>query len=258
MLWCTSTTRTNKPRPRLLLISEFTELQWAIKPRLEEWADVLSYDAPGVGDEPLPNGISHISELTRAHLVARGLEKLAEAGWERFFVLADGWGIADAVGIATHREDAVAGLALGHAALGFWREGDRAPINAEVYDAFTQLIKQDAPSFVRYGIAQLTKGGVDETLAQRIIERVPADFMVGGWVALTADEPFSDDLRGLRCPLLLAKHEGCLMSTDEGFADAVAALPHAETAAFDEPPTGSPGFADAVRRFCEMNWDEPD
>jgi len=36
-------------RPRLLLIPEFTEVTWTIKPRLEEWAEVASYDPPGVG-----------------------------------------------------------------------------------------------------------------------------------------------------------------------------------------------------------------
>ena len=39
-------------RPRLLLVPELTELEWVIKPLLEEWAEVASYDAPGVGDEP--------------------------------------------------------------------------------------------------------------------------------------------------------------------------------------------------------------
>jgi pimeloyl-ACP methyl ester carboxylesterase len=242
-------------RPRLLLVSEFTELQWAIKPRLEQWADVLSYDAPGVGDEPLPAGVSHISELTRVHLVEHGLRKLEAAGWERFFVLGDGWGVADAVGIASRREDGVAGVVLGHASLGYGREGERAPINAEVYDAFTQLVKQDAPSFVRYGIAQLTKGGVDADHAQRIVERIPDDFMLDGWVALTAEAPFKEELLGLACPLLLAKHEGCLVSTDEGFADAVAALPHAQVAAFDDPPSASAEFADAVRAFCKQHLD---
>lgn len=237
-----------------MLVSEFTELQWAIKPRLEEWADVLSYDAPGVGDEPLPAGVSHISELTRAHLVEHGLRKLDAVGWERFFVLADGWGVADAVDIASRCEGAVAGIALGHASLGYGREGERAPINAEVYDAFTQLVKQDAPSFVRYGIAQLTKGGVDEDLAQRIVDRIPDDFMLDGWVALTAEASFKDELLALGCPLLLAKHEGCLVSTDEGFADAVAALPHAQVEAFDDPPAASPNFADAMHAFCARHW----
>src|SRR5881396_3675781 len=106
-------------RTRLLLVPEFTELAWAIKPLLEEWADVLSYDPPGVGDEPLPTDIADIGELTRQVVVERGLEKLDEAGWRRFLLVADGWGIANAVGIATRRPQAVAGIALGHATLSF-------------------------------------------------------------------------------------------------------------------------------------------
>jgi pimeloyl-ACP methyl ester carboxylesterase len=241
-------------RPRLLLVSEFTELEWAIKPLLEEWAEVVSFDLPGIGAEPLPTGVSDVGELTRQLLVERGLEKLDEAGWKSFVLVADGWGIATAVGIATSRRDAVAAMALGHARLSSAREGERAPINAEVYEAFTQLVKQDAPSFVRYGIAQVTKGGVDETRAQQIIDRIPTDFMIDGWAALTADEAFGGELLTLDCPLLLAKHEGCLMSTDEGFEDAVAALPHAETAACDDPPAASHGFAEALRGFCERHW----
>jgi pimeloyl-ACP methyl ester carboxylesterase len=243
-------------RPRLLLVPEFTELAWAIKPLLEDWADVLSYDPPGVGDEPLPRDIADIGELTRTVVVERGLEKLDQAGWSRFLLVADGWGIANAVGVATSRPQAVAGMALGHAALSFAREGERAPINTEVYEAFTQLVKQDAPAFVRHGIAQLTKGGIDEELAERIMERIPNEFMIEGWTAFTADKPFGDELLRLDCPLLLAKHEGCLMNTDEGFEDAIAALPHAETAAVDDPPSASPGFAKALRRFCESHWSD--
>ena len=48
-------------RPRLFLVCEFTELQWAIKPQLEEWADVVSYDLPGVGTEP---GRAHRADFT--------------------------------------------------------------------------------------------------------------------------------------------------------------------------------------------------
>jgi hypothetical protein len=37
-------------RPRLLLVPEFTEVEWTqIRPQLDEWADVASYDPPGVG-----------------------------------------------------------------------------------------------------------------------------------------------------------------------------------------------------------------
>ena len=241
-------------RPRLLLVAEFTELSWAIKPLVEEWADVLSYDPPGIGAEPLPEDLGDARGLTREVVITRGLEKLDAAGWDRFIIVADGWGIPNAVGIAARRGSGLVAMALGHAALSNARHGERAPINAEVYDAFTQLIKQDAPSFVRYGIAQLTKGGVDEELAERIIERIPSEYMRDGWAAFTADDPFADALLRLDCPLLLAKHEGCLVSTDEGFEDAVAALPRAETAVFDDPPPGSPKFAETLRDFCLRHW----
>jgi hypothetical protein len=241
-------------RPQLLLLSEFTELEWAIKPELEEWAEVLSFDPPGIGAEPLPPGLTDVNQLTREIIATRGLEKLAEAGWERFFMVADGWAIADAVRIAVSRRHAVVGMVLGHAKVSFSREGQRSPINTDVYATFTQLVKQDAPGFVRYGIAQVTRGGIDEERAERIIERLPSEFMVDGWTALTADVSFEEELRELDRPLLLAKHEGCLMSTDEGFEDAVAALPGAETASFDDPPGSSPAFADELRRFCERHW----
>jgi hypothetical protein len=39
-------------RPRLLLIPGISELEWVIRPKLEEWAEVAAFDAPGVGDEP--------------------------------------------------------------------------------------------------------------------------------------------------------------------------------------------------------------
>jgi hypothetical protein len=237
-------------RPRLLLVSEFTELEWAIKPVLEEWAEVISFDVPGVGAEPLPEGLADIREVTRATVAERGLQKLDGAGWGRFFVVADGWGIGSAVRIAIERRAQILGLALGHAKLSFAREGDRAPVNADVYDAFTQLLSQDAPAFVQHAIAQVTKGGVDEERAEQIVERIPDDFGLEGWGALTSDDPFAEDLFGLEGPILLAKHEGCLMSTDEGFADAVAAVPEAETVSVDDPPPASLQFAETLREFC--------
>lgn len=235
-------------RPRLFLVCEFTELQWAIKPQLEEWADVVSYDLPGVGTEP------RLAELTPEGAIQHGLSKLDEAGWQRYFLVADGWGIATAVAIAAERPTPVAGLALGHASLSYRHTGERAPINPDVYDAFSQLIKQDAPSFVRYGISQLTQGAVDEERAARILERVPPELLADGWFAVTAEWDFSAPITELDCPLLLAKHEGCLLSTDEGFEDAVAALPEAEVASFDDPPAASAEFAALLRSFCERHW----
>jgi pimeloyl-ACP methyl ester carboxylesterase len=237
-------------RPRLLLVSEFTELEWTIRPALEEWADVIAYDPPGIGSEALPEGVGSVDELTREHIAERGLEKVRERGWERYFVAAEGWSIGSAVRIVKRSGGAVAGLSLGHAKLSFEREGDRAPINPEVYAAFTQLLRQDTRAFVRHGLAQVTRGGVGEERAQRIVERMPPTFTLATWEALTSDEPFEGELRGLDCPLLLAKHEGCLMSTDEGFEDAVAALPAAETVVVADPPTASDRFAEALHGFC--------
>jgi hypothetical protein len=233
--------------PRLLLVPEFTELQWTIKSDLEQWAEVRSFDPPGVGGEPRPEDLTAVSKRL---VVGRGLEEIDRAGWKSFFLAADGWAIGAAVGIAKERPEATLGLALGHASLSQRREGDRAPINAEVYAAMKQLIDSDAPSFIRYGIVQSTGGSIDEEVAEQMLTRVPPEDMVLGWQLLTADEPFEEALRSLDQPLLLAKHEGCLMSTDEGFEDAVAALPEAEVLSVPKAPCTSPEFAAALKEFC--------
>jgi pimeloyl-ACP methyl ester carboxylesterase len=121
--------------PRVLLVPEFTEVQWAIKPQLEEWAEVASYDPPGVGDEPT------VAEPTRQALIERGLAELDRHGWDRFFLVADGWSIPTGVGIAAERADSVAGLILTHASLTHSVEGERPSVSPEVYAALTQLIR---------------------------------------------------------------------------------------------------------------------
>jgi hypothetical protein len=242
-------------RPRLLLVPEFTELQWTIKPNLEQWAEVRSYDPPGIGDEPRPEDLSNVS--TRL-LVDRGLEEVDRAGWESYFVVADGWAIGPAVGMAKERPGATLGLALGHASLSQSREGERAPINSEIYAAMTQLIENDAQSFIRYGIVQSTGGSIGEEEAAQIMSRIPTEDMAVGWTLLTADEPYEEELRSIDLPLLLAKHEGCLMSTEVGFEDAVAALPRAEVLSVEAAPCTSSEFAEALRDFCQrVSEDDP-
>jgi pimeloyl-ACP methyl ester carboxylesterase len=234
-------------RPRLLLVPEFTELEWAaIRPRLEEWAEVASYDPPGVGDEP------RAEELDREVIVSRGLQELDRLAWEDCFVATDSWGIPSAVRLALARPDAMLGLVLGHAKLSHRREGDRPPINGAVFEAMTELIRTDHEAFIRHGIAQATGGSVSEDLADRMIERFPRDLLLAGWEAITReDEEFADLLAQLDCPLLFAKHVGCLGSTEEGFEDAVAAFPQAKTVAVEDAPLSSEEFADAMRQFCE-------
>jgi pimeloyl-ACP methyl ester carboxylesterase len=219
-------------------------VQWAIRPALEEWADVASYDPPGMGAQSAPPA------AMRQATIERGLAELARLGWDRFFLIADGWGISTGAAIATERAEALCGLVLAHASLDYSTEGERPAVSPQVYAALTQLIRQDAPSFLRHGIAQATGGSVDEELANRILERVAAENMLGAWEALTAPVDYADAVLGLDCSMLLVKHEGCLMSTDEGFEDAVAALPDAETLAVPDAPPTSAEFAEALRRFC--------
>jgi pimeloyl-ACP methyl ester carboxylesterase len=237
-------------RPNLLLVPEFTELTWTIVPQLSEWAEVASYDPPGVGSEPLPPGDP--ASLTRDVVVERGIERLDELGWERFFILADGWGGAAAARIAAARRPSVLGMALGHAMVSLSRGGTRPAINAAVYDAMTQLLRQDHEAFIRYGISQSSGGSVSEELAQRMLERFPKELLLLGWERWTAeDDGFGAILQELDVPLLLAKHEGCLLSTDEGFEDAVNSLPATRTLSVPVAPSTSESFAAAVRDFCE-------
>jgi pimeloyl-ACP methyl ester carboxylesterase len=233
------------PRPKLLLVPEFTELEWAIRPLLEEWAEVASYDPPGVGDEPASE------TFDRSAIVQRGLEELDRRGWAHCFVASDSWGIASAVQLAVARPEAVKGLALGHAKLSYRREGPRAPVNSGVYAAMTELVDKDHEEFLRHGAVQLTGGSFDEELAERMIKRFPRELMRRAWETITRDDiQIGDFLQQLECPLLFAKHQGCLGSTDEGFLEAVAAFPRARTVSVVDAPLTSDAFAEALRSFC--------
>ena len=63
------------PRPQLLLIPLTTELEWVIKPELEEWADVATFDVPGVGKEPPVEPLDYVA------IVDRALAELDRRGW---------------------------------------------------------------------------------------------------------------------------------------------------------------------------------
>jgi pimeloyl-ACP methyl ester carboxylesterase len=131
-------------RPRLLIVPAWTEAQWTIRPRLEQWAEVASFDPPGVGSEPLPPGLELDPELPEAErraafrdwrraTAARGLEEVDRLGWKRFFVVVDGEGARSAVLLATARPEAIEGIAIGHAALARTTEGDRPTMSKEVW-----------------------------------------------------------------------------------------------------------------------------
>jgi len=181
-----------------------------------------------------------------------GLDTVDRRDWEHFVVVTDSWGAPTAVRIARKRREGVLGLAMGHAALSHSTEGERAPERASIYAAMIQLARQGSDAFVRYGIAQMTRGGIDEDTAQKMVERFPDMELVTATLEALVEqpEPIGDELREINAPLLLAKHEGCLGSTDEGFEDIVKAFPEAETAICPEMCASSPTFAEALRRFC--------
>lgn len=251
-------------RPRLLLVPFVTELEWdTIEPSLAEWADVATFDPPGVGNEPLPPELDlsveswgerkgNALELWRSATAARGVAEADRRGWSEYFIVADSYGITPAVLLARRDRDRVRGLALGHATLSHRLDGPRPPVSKEIWDAMTSLMRTDTAGFIAYGIAQMTQGAVSEQQANRWLARFPDREMVATvWERLAEDpEPVGDELRELELPLLLAQHLGCLVETQEGFEDIVAEFPDAATVRCPEACAVSPSFAAALREFC--------
>jgi pimeloyl-ACP methyl ester carboxylesterase len=222
-------------RPRLLLVPAISELEWRIKPLLEEWAEVASFDPPGVGSEPPSD-----AAMTEA-VAERGLAELDRRGWETCFVAADEFGTASAALLAATRPEAVSGLAVGHACLSYGEEA----VNASVMGALTQIGKGDYRTYARH-LTQTTQGAYDDELVEQFIERVPLE------IATTEprQEPVGDWLHEAGVPLLLAEHRNCLLFTEGGFQAAVAAFPDARTVSTVEKPSASPEFCEALRSFC--------
>jgi pimeloyl-ACP methyl ester carboxylesterase len=240
-------------RPRLLLCPQFTEVEWTITPQLAEWAEVATFDAPGVGDEPIPGG-GDLTDVDREVVVQRALREVDRQGWDSYFVVGDAWGTATAVRVAAARPEPLLGLALGHACLSYQREGERPAVSNEVTAAMTQLLRSDYDSFVRYGMTQFTQGSFDEETSKKIVARFPPmDIASRIWeMNIDRPEPIGELLGQLDRPILLAKHEGCLVFTAEGYEDAIRALPEAHRTSVDRAPSASDEFAAALRDFCEQ------
>jgi hypothetical protein len=246
-------------KPRLLLVPSFTELEWGIRPLLDRWAETESFDPPGVGGDTFrleanaaPGDHGGALGRWRSASAERALERTRRRGWKRFVVVGDSHGLPTAIRVAQSSPGAVAGLALGHASLSSSTVGERAPMQTGVWDALIELARQGNEALVRHGIAQMTRGGVSDELAGQMIERFPdMDVVTQVLEAIRREpEPIGDALAGLGVPLLLAKHEGCLARTDEGFEDIVAAFPDSDVAICSETCTASPTFASALERFC--------
>ena len=216
-----------------------------IKPELEAWAEVATFDAPGVGEEP------RASSLDADAIIERGLDELDDRSWDRCVVAGDEFGTYNAVHLAARRPEAVQGLALGHACTSLRESGERAPVNGEVWAALTQLRDVDYRTYARH-LTQITQGAYDDELVETYLQKVPHEVTVGYEESLAKlrDEPLEPVIRSLDAPLLLAKHEGCLAWTDEGWEDMVAAFPEATTMETELKPSCSPEFVEALRAFC--------
>jgi hypothetical protein len=232
-------------RPQLLLIPGYSELEWVIRPQLEEWADVAVFDAPGVGGEA-PSGAYDTSAVAE-----RAAAEVDGRGWQSCVIAADEFAIAAAMKFASRHRGAVQGLALGHACLSFSPDADPPAVNAEVRSAFSRVAELDDRTFIRH-LTQLTQGFYGEELADQMLERIPTgvaqaysrDNMAdtGAWI--------EDAMRDLGKPLLLAEHDPCLLFTKEGYEAAVSAFPDSMQVSCREKPSVSPAFAEALRDFC--------
>jgi pimeloyl-ACP methyl ester carboxylesterase len=234
-------------RPRILLVPTVTEVEWRIKPLLEEWAEVASFDAPGIGDEPMTE-----SGPTLEAILERGRAEIERQAWQQCIIAGDESGAAHAVRLAASRPEAVRALALGHPAISFERTGPRRAINGEMFDALFRLARTDYRSYVR-ALCQITQQAYDDDLAERYMARVPQEIelsYIDGFVPNTNMrlEPL---LRSLEVPMLFVEHHGCLGWTHESFEDAVAAFPDAATGRCEVKPSCDPEFAKLLKDFCE-------
>src|SRR5919106_938359 len=215
-------------RPRILLIPVLTELEWPIKPELEEWADVASYDAPGVGDEPpldLPPPEARM---------ARGIQELDRRGWSSAIVAGDEFGANTALRLARAHPDRVEALALGHACLSYRRSGERPPLNPDMSALEQQLgeldhrmlTRQMFESWRQTGQIDLSQDEVERRFVEPYLERVSREAAMSWLEALLAAEhtPEASNeayLASLEVPVLLVEHSACMMWTREGFEDVV-------------------------------------
>jgi hypothetical protein len=236
-------------RPRLLLVPMLTELEWVIKPELEQWADVASYDAPGVGDAP------PAEESSSAATGQRGLEEVDRRGWDSFIVVADEFGLVAASHLAEAAGDRLWAIALGHARVSNAVTGPRAALNGEVLSGVQSLLRTDMRTFVRQLFkmtgGEATEGGYGEGLADEWLRRVPIEVAAPFYEAREEEgAAMGERLAALDVPMLFAQHQGCLLFTEEGFEDAVAAFPDAQVHRCAEKPSTSPEFAQLLRDFC--------
>jgi pimeloyl-ACP methyl ester carboxylesterase len=232
--------------PPVLLVPNVTELEWSIKPLIEDWTHVASYDAPGVAGEPSSGPPS------RRAVAERGIDELDRRGWERCVIVGDEFGAVTAALLASMAPERTAALALGHPSLSLGRDPPRAALTGDVLEAFESMASTNYRAYAR-ALTQVTQGSYDDDVAERYIERVPQDVAASYEACLNVDAPgerTEETLTGLDIPLLLAEHRSCLIWTRESFEDVTARFPTARTCSCEDKPSVSPVFVEALRDLC--------
>ena len=237
-------------RPRLLLVPSISELEWGrILPLLEEWAEVATYDIPGLSR----TGPSQ--RLDAGFSVAGGVKELEDRGWSEAIIVGDQFGSALAVLVAEAWDGDVRGLALGHACLTYTREGPRPAISAIAADfqlQLTRLGRVQADQMFLQGV-EMTYG---EEVAAGMRARLSPSF-TQQYAQLLHDNQEIDlepRLRELGVPLFFAQHKECGLWMPEGFEDAIAAFPDARTLVTEEIHGSWPEFAAELREFAVSVW----
>ena len=194
-----------------------------------DWAEVASLDVP---DE---------RPVEAAHA------RLDELGWDQCVLVVDGYAQGLGSEIAMHDADRFRAVAVGHAALRFSTQPPRPALHPDVVAAATRLLESDYMAFWR-AVTQITQGGMPDAWVERWAASVPeqrARAVFTGLIDTTA--PAAEPLAEFDGPLLLAQHADCVLWTDEGFEDAVAAFPDARVIRCREIPPFDPVFGDALR-----------
>jgi pimeloyl-ACP methyl ester carboxylesterase len=228
-------------RPHLLYVPIAVGVE--AEPVIErvDWADVATFDVPGAGsNRGVPwTGVEGVCELAVATVDA--------LGWERFGIVCDSHGQAAGIELALSRRERVEGIFIGHAAAHYTTKGERPAMNPSIYEAAAQLLEGEYRSFGR-AITQLTQGATTDEQVDAWIAAFPQDLARRAFQELAEAEPeLVTRLRGSGLPVVLGQHKGCLMWTDEGFEDAVAALPEAAAVVADGVPAHDPAFIEAMR-----------
>ena len=232
----------SKPRVLFVPIAAAIEVNH-IAPSYE-WAEFVSFDAPGAGANRAlaPRGVAGVVEAA--------VRQLDELDWTSCCVMAESHGQAAAIELAVSHPDRVAAICLGHAAAHYRVSGDRTAMVPAIHDAAAQLLETDYRSFAR-AITQMTQGLLDDDYVEAWVEAVPQPVAYDLLSELTRTEPdLVERLSGSDLPLVLGKHNGCVMWTPESFEEACQAAPRATTVVCDEIPTKDPAFVEAVREVA--------